>query len=107
MGLGSPLLLLLASATSQWALVGCKSVVSAPLRNAPLGCLARVLGLPRSHSATRLERCDQASFRKTRDAAARLANRGILPLERSSQVIRNCLGTHLYGPSGTCSAAAR
>ena len=54
MGLGSPLVLLLASATSQWALVGCKSVVSAPLRNAPRGCLARVLGLPRSHSATRI-----------------------------------------------------
>ena len=54
MGLGSPLLLLLASATSQWALVRCKSVVSARLRNAPLGCLARVLGLPRSLSATRV-----------------------------------------------------
>ena len=54
MGWGSPLLLLLASATSQWALVGCNSVVSAPLRNAPRGCLARVLGLPRSHSATRI-----------------------------------------------------
>ena len=54
MGWGSPLLLLLASATSQWALVGCNSVVSAPLRNAPLGCVARVLGLPRSNSATRI-----------------------------------------------------
>ena len=54
MGLGSPLAAAFSKRYQPMALVSCKSVVSAPLRNAPRGCLARVLGLPRRHSATRV-----------------------------------------------------